>query len=504
MAMALFLLPLAGTASPQHTDINKPTRERVQKDKKQDTKKGNDKAAETSKNDGKTTAPKKEEAVKPAVAPQQDNAKAVDKAQKAEPAKQPAADTAKAAAPAKPKPPTTINPANVQFDGIDISKHQGGINWEELKKDYNIKFIYIKATEGSDFVDPSYHENIRNARKHGFKVGSYHFLSTRSAATTQFYNFIRTAKREDQDLIPIIDIERLSPWNAQQLRDSVKVFADLIEDYYGCKPLLYTSEKFFTSNLGRAFAHYPLFIAKYSNTQPNIGYKWILWQFADNGLFKPVKGNNGKVDMSRFAKGCTINDITYEPSKHKPKTISVKDAVDHKEKPDKVNLTEQRKEAPQPSKRQLEEAEKQAEKDKKAKERNKKLAEEDAKRKAEADKKAQQKAEQQKRDKARQQAREAEAQKEAEAKAKRKAEAQKQAEAKAKKEAEEKAKRKADAQKARQQKAQREANNSKTNKTANLMNSSSSSKLSKSQRNDSIRNAQYKGRKTNKSSADND
>ena len=36
------------------------------------------------------------------------------------------------------------------------------------------------------------------------------------------------------------------------------------------------------------------------------------------------------------------------------------------------------------------------------------------------------------------------------------------------------------------------------------MNSSSSSKLSQSQRNDSIRNAQYKGRKTNKSSADND
>ena len=68
------------------------------------------------------------------------------------------------------------------------------------------------------------------------------------------------------------------------------------------------------------------------------------------------------------------------------------------------------------------------------------------------------------------------------------------------------AKRKADAQKARQQKAQREAGSktNKSNKTASLMNSSSSSKLSQSQRNDSIRNAQYKGRKTNKSSADND
>ena len=381
LATAFLLLPLAGVAAPQHNDINKPTRERVQKDKKQDNKKGNDKANATNKKDVKTNdkkadakpvAPKKEEAVKPAPAPKKEEAKTDDKTQKADPAKPSTTDTAKAAAPPKPKPPTTLNPDNVQFDGIDISKHQGSINWEELKKNQKIKFIYIKATEGSDYVDPRYYENIRNARKHGFKVGSYHFLSTRSAATTQFYNFIRTAKREDQDLLPVIDVEKIGSWSSQQLRDSVKVFADLLEDYYGCKPLIYTSEKFFTKHLGRVFANYPLFIAKYSNSQPNIGYKWILWQFADNGLFKPVKGNGGKVDMSRFAKGCTLNDIIYVPSKHKPKNISVKDAVDHKEKPDKVNMTEQKpKETPQPSKKQQEEAKKQAEKEKKAKERNK-------------------------------------------------------------------------------------------------------------------------------------
>ena len=319
LTTAFLLLPLAGVAAPQHNDINKPTRERVQKDKKQDNKKGNDKANATNKKDVKTNdkkadakpvASKKEEAVKPAPAPKKEEAKTDDKTQKADPAKPSTTDTAKAAAPPKPKPPTTLNPDNVQFDGIDISKHQGSINWEELKKNQKIKFIYIKATEGSDYVDPRYYENIRNARKNGFKVGSYHFLSTRSAATTQFYNFIRTAKREDQDLLPVIDVEKIGSWSSQQLRDSVKVFADLLEDYYGCKPLIYTSEKFFTKHLGRVFANYPLFIAKYSNSQPNIGYKWILWQFADNGLFKPVKGNGGKVDMSRFAKWTTRRSPT--------------------------------------------------------------------------------------------------------------------------------------------------------------------------------------------------
>ena len=245
-------------------------------------------------------------------------------------------------------------------------------------------------------------------------------------------------------------------------------------------------EKFFTKHLGRAFADYPLFIAKYSNIQPNIGYRWIMWQFSDCGVFKPaVKGNAGEVDLSRFNKGCSINDILYHPSKHKPKS-SVHDAVDRKEKPTSVNLAEQKaKEAPKPSKRQQEEAQRQADKEKKAKERSKKLAEEEAKKKAEEAKKAQEKAERLKKEKARQQAHEAAL----------------------KKEAEEKAKRKAAAKKAREEKTREEkakkSSSGKSNKSTSLL-QTSSSKLSQSQRNDSIRASKNKGRKTNKSSADND
>ena len=469
ITLMLAMLPMAAYGAPQTTDIKKPTRVRVKdKNSKNDDKNNkNDKKDDNRQNDKQAGKKDAKPATQPVQKKEEEAKKPEPKPATAEPKpteSKPVADTAKKPAePPKPKVRSTLNPANTQFDGIDISKHQGSIDWAELKKNSKIKFVYIKATEGSDYIDPRYQENIRNARKHGFKVGSYHFLSTRSSATTQFKNFIATAKREDQDLLPVIDVEKLSPWTSQQLRDSIKVFADLLEDYYGCKPMIYTSEKFFTKNLGRAFADYPLFIAKYNSNQPNIGYKWIIWQFADNGSFKPaVKGNYGEVDMSRFNKGCTINDIIYTPS---------------------INMTEQKaKEAPKMSKKQQEEAKKKAEKENKAKERNKKLAEEEAKKKAEAEKKAKQKAEQQRREQARQQAREEEA----------------------KKEAEQKAKRKAEAQKAREQKAQRNAANKKSaNKSANLLNTSSS-KLSQSQRNDSIRNAKYKGRKTNKSSADND
>ena len=474
----MVLTPLNVMAAPQSADITKPTRERVKKsdDKKSDNKKSDNKKTDNKKSDNKpATSPAKQDN-KPSTA------KPAEQPAKPEAAPAAANDTANKPAP-KPKARTTTNPDNTQFDGIDVSKHQGTINWEELRKNSKIKYVYIKATEGSDYTDPLYRENLRNARKQGFKVGSYHFLSTKSSVTRQFQNFITVAKREEQDLLPVIDVERINPWTSQQLRDSLKVFADLLEDYYGCKPLIYTSEKFFTKHLGRAFADYPLFIAKYSNTQPNIGYKWILWQFADNGLFKSaVRGNYGEVDLSRFNKGCSINDILYNPSKHKPKNPTVREAVDHKDKPSSVSMSSEQKpkEAPKASKRQQEEAQKQAEKERKDRERNKKLAEQEKKKQEEADKKAREKAEQQRKADARKKARE-----DAEKKA-----------------AEDKAKRKASAQEAKKKKAERQSA-SQSSRSSSLL-SSSSSRLSQSQRNDSIRNASSQGRKTNKSSPDND
>lgn len=508
----LAVLPMAAMAAPQRNDVNKPTRERV-KDNKKDNKENkdnkntktnkdnkdskNNKETKDTKDKKKSLDNKSDSKANPVVEKKEEKknevktepAKTSDKNSTAKPAKEKqevnknGSDTANkpVASPKQKKIP--MYPDKVQFDGIDISKYQANINWTELRKQSKIQFIYIRATVGSDIVDPLYKDYVRNARKNGFKVGSYHYFTNLSSAKAQFENFRKTADKSEQDLLPVIDVEEINRWSKQQLRDSVMMFAQLIEDYYGCKPLIYTNEKFFTSNLGRAFADYPLFIAKYNSTQPNIGYKWILWQFSDCGQFNGiVKGNKGEVDLSRFNKGCTINDILYQPTKAKPKT-SVKNAVDHKEKPATVNMTEQKqgnKQTAKPSKRQQEEAKKKAEKENRLRERKQKIAEEEAAKKAEAEKKAREKEEHLKKEKARQQAREAAA----------------------KKEAEEKAKKKEQAKKAREEKAKRDAAN-KANKTTSLL-QSSSSKLVQSQRNDSIRAAKMKGKKNNKSSADND
>ena len=55
--------------------------------------------------------------------------------------------------------------------GIDVSKHQGLIDWQQVAQT-KVAFVYVKATEGASLVDPRYKENIKSAKKAGFKVGA--------------------------------------------------------------------------------------------------------------------------------------------------------------------------------------------------------------------------------------------------------------------------------------------------------------------------------------------
>ena len=209
------------------------------------------------------------------------------------------------------------NNAGLVYDGIDVSNYQKDINWQATAADPSIKYVYVKATEGATHKQHRYRANIENARRHGVKVGSYHFLSTTSPIQKQFENFISMAKPEEQDLIPLLDVETHSGWSSKQLQDSVKLFCRLLEDYYGCQPMIYTNVSYFNTLLGYDFRNYPLFIARYSKNEPqlNFGAKWILWQFSDCGI---INGIDAKVDLSRFNRGCSLKDITYH-SKSKNK-----------------------------------------------------------------------------------------------------------------------------------------------------------------------------------------
>ena len=194
------------------------------------------------------------------------------------------------------------------YDGIDVSRYQGSIDWEKVASDKNIKFVYIKASEGATISPKHYHLNIVEIRKAGIPVGAYHFFHPGVPAELQFKNFTKQVKKEDQDLVPLIDVEKANKVAQKAVADSVKKFADMLEKHYGCRPMIYTGNLFYNDYLSHRFSDYPLFIARYSAAKPVLkdGAKWVLWQFTENGK---VDGIKDKVDMNRFNKGCGLANI---------------------------------------------------------------------------------------------------------------------------------------------------------------------------------------------------
>src|SRR3712207_2867977 len=94
------------------------------------------------------------------------------------------------------------------YDGIDVSHHQGKIEWKKVGQDPKIKFVYIKATQGTTIKDRRYARNLFGARTHGLRCGSYHYLSSESGVREQFRYFKSVVKRSQQDLIPMVDVEK--------------------------------------------------------------------------------------------------------------------------------------------------------------------------------------------------------------------------------------------------------------------------------------------------------
>lgn len=197
-----------------------------------------------------------------------------------------------------------------QYDGIDVSHHQGKIDWKEVAKDKQIKFVYIKATQGTSIKDKNYEQNIKGARRQGLRCGSYHYLSCLTSVRSQFRNFQKAMRGHKQDLIPMIDIEHegVKRWSKKQVQDSVALFAKLIERKYGKKPLIYSHVNFYNSHLTPRYNKYFLVLSRYSSERPSIKGvgRHNIWQFTDRGR---VRGIHGNVDLDRFMSGTSLSSI---------------------------------------------------------------------------------------------------------------------------------------------------------------------------------------------------
>ena len=193
-------------------------------------------------------------------------------------------------------------PESYSIHGIDVSKYQSMIAWEEVKamkvKNIQLGFAFIKATEGIGNTDPHFKRNWKKTKDNDIIRGAYHFFIGSKDGRMQAENFIDKVELEPGDMPPVLDAEQLNGASAEQLRKEMKKWLEIVENHYGVKPIIYTNVDFYNRNLGSEFDSYPLWAAHYYQPeQPRIKRGWIFWQHSDEGR---VNGIVSKVDFNVF------------------------------------------------------------------------------------------------------------------------------------------------------------------------------------------------------------
>jgi lysozyme len=197
------------------------------------------------------------------------------------------------------------SPLENYIGGIDISKHNGAVDWEELeahrKTENYPHFVFIKATEGSDFKDVLFEENWEQSREHNFVRGAYHFFSLNSDPKKQAEYYLKIVDFQTQDFLPILDFETTSGSHksSQRIAADVKIWLETVEGRLGVKPIIYTNTPMYKRIVKKYFPDYPLWISDYDS--PNIkdfdSKELLIWQYSQSGR---VKGIQGAVDLNVF------------------------------------------------------------------------------------------------------------------------------------------------------------------------------------------------------------
>ena len=73
----------------------------------------------------------------------------------------------------------------MNFRVLDLSAHQGDIDFSRVKKD-GTWGVMLKATEGQSYLSPAFDKNYEQAIKAGLHVGAYHYLRAANALDSLF------------------------------------------------------------------------------------------------------------------------------------------------------------------------------------------------------------------------------------------------------------------------------------------------------------------------------
>jgi lysozyme len=193
-----------------------------------------------------------------------------------------------------------INKIKYPVTGIDVSKHTGRIDWQEIK-DQKIDFVFVKASEGEAYEDPAFKMNFEGAKRAQLLTGAYHFYRFNKDGRTQALNFLSKIKALDLDFPPVLDVEEWGNSNFRnkktaQITKEIKDFVNEVESKVNSKVIIYTNESTFDKYIKGHLDDNPLWICTFRQ-EPRSDMKWTFWQYSHNGK---LRGAEGKLDINTF------------------------------------------------------------------------------------------------------------------------------------------------------------------------------------------------------------
>jgi lysozyme len=131
--------------------------------------------------------------------------------------------------------------------GIDVSHHQGTIDWRKVASD-DVAFAFIKASEGGDHRDRLFARNWNEAEAAGVKAGAYHFFTFCRSGRDQAANFLQVLGERKGALPAALDLEfggncAAKP-EASDIKREIESFLQAVESHTGAPVVLYVTAEF--------------------------------------------------------------------------------------------------------------------------------------------------------------------------------------------------------------------------------------------------------------------
>lgn len=191
------------------------------------------------------------------------------------------------------------------IQGIDVSHHQGAIDWARVAAQPNVRFVIMKATEGGDHRDTRFAENWQAARQAGLVRGAYHFFTFCRPGRDQARNVLAVVPKEAGTLPIAIDLEFVGNCpkvpTLDEISAEVTAFVNELKPTFPEEPIFYVTREFFDKYLKGNEDRFPvhaLWLRSVFEEPRQQGCEdWSIWQFADNGT---IDGIEGPVDLNAF------------------------------------------------------------------------------------------------------------------------------------------------------------------------------------------------------------